>query len=510
MIGLLISIVLLTVAVMRLYNNAYKRPVNFPPGPPSLPLYGAYWLLLAKVYNNLAAACIKFSEEYKTKVLGMSIGAVPVVIVNDAKLIKEVLNREEFDGRMDIILGRLRSFWKKLGIFFTDGYFWQVQRRFTLRYMRDYGFGRRDEILETTIAHETKEMLNIVINGPKYHAENDMVRGDLIYLPHFFAVPFVNGLLQVFTRTTVPRSDYHALWDVARGALMFQRSSNDLGAALSFTPWLKDVMPRYSGYKGLREGNQRILDFLAKIVNEAVETHDESYDRHFLDMYIKKMKEEMKQQKRSTYSVDQLLLAFTDYMFPTASAVESVLTMLIERVLLNPGVQEKIHEEIDRVVGRDRMPTLNDRSNMPYTEACLREAMRIDSLVPLGVPHRAMRDTKLDGYDVPADTMVSVNYVALHMDKEIWGDPEVFRPERFIVNGQLKVNKDKSLPFGAGRRLCAGETFARQSMFQVFAAFMQAFYVSTADGKPLEDPATRIQGIITTIPNFWVRVTKRS
>lgn len=86
-------------------------------------MYGAYWLLLAKVYNDLAAASIKFSEEYKTKVIGIMIGKVPVVIANDSKLLKEVLNREEFDGRMDIILGRLRSFWKKLGKLLTEKHF---------------------------------------------------------------------------------------------------------------------------------------------------------------------------------------------------------------------------------------------------------------------------------------------------------------------------------------------------------------------------------------------------
>lgn len=61
----------------------------------------------------------------------------------------------------------------------------------------------------------------------------------------------------------------------------------------------------------------------------------------------------------------------------------------------------------------------------------------------------------------------------------------------------------------SGRRLCAGETYARQTMFQVFAGFMQAFSVSTADGKPLTKPAKRIQGIITTIPEFWVKATPR-
>lgn len=46
--------------------------------------------------------------------------------------------------------------------------------------------------------------------------------------------------------------------------------------------------------------------------------------------------------------------------------------------------------------------------------------------------------------------MVNLNYVTLHMSKEIWGDPEIFRPERFIVNGQIDLSKDKTLPFGAG------------------------------------------------------------
>lgn len=240
-----------------------------------------------------------------------------------------------------------------------------------------------------------------------------------------------------------------------------------------------------------------------------METHDETYDRHFLDMYITKMKEEMRQKDKTTYSVDQLILTCTDYTFPAASAVQFVLAILVERLLLQPEIQDKIHEEIDRVVGRDRLPNLDDRRNMPYLEACIRETMRYDTTVPLSVPHRAMKDTTIAGYDVPEGTMVSANLTMLHMNKELWGDPENFRPERFLKDGELDLASDKSLPFGAGRRLCAGETYARQSMFQVFAGFMQTFHVSTADGKPLLKPAKRIQGIITTIPEFWVKVTVR-
>uniref|UniRef100_A0A2H1VJP4 SFRICE005078.2 n=1 Tax=Spodoptera frugiperda TaxID=7108 RepID=A0A2H1VJP4_SPOFR len=165
--------------IIYLYKNAYNRPKNFPPGsfslgPPSLPIYGAFWIVLAHGFTDLASAFKKLGEKYQTKILGLYMGPVPTVVLNDPELIKEMLNREEFDGRMDIILFRLRSFWKKLGkfgIFFTDGYFWHLQRRFSLRYLRDYGFGRRSEELESVVATEVKEMIDLRISGPKYPVE---------------------------------------------------------------------------------------------------------------------------------------------------------------------------------------------------------------------------------------------------------------------------------------------------------------------------------------------------
>lgn len=91
----------------------------------------------------------------------------------------------------------------------------------------------------------------------------EIVKGDLVYMPFFFSVPFINGVVQVFTRSTLPRSDYHALWTLAKGTLIFQRNSTDMGGALSLTPWLKDVLPNYSGYNNLVKGNQVLLDFFS-------------------------------------------------------------------------------------------------------------------------------------------------------------------------------------------------------------------------------------------------------
>ncbi|XP_028177026.1 probable cytochrome P450 304a1 isoform X2 [Ostrinia furnacalis] len=509
MISAIIAAIAVPFIFAYFYKNAYKRPKNFPPGPPSLPVYGAYWIILATEFNNLSEAFRKIGQKYKSKIIGMFLGPFRTIVINDPGMIKDMLYHEDFDGRVDSIVMRMRSYWKKLGIFFTDGYFWHVQRRFSQRYMRDFGFGRRDQELECVLEGEIKEMIDMAVNGPKYPAEHELVKGDLVYMPHYFAAPFVNGLLHVVSRMTLPRAEYDALWKLARGALLFQRSSDDIGRALAQTPWLKNIIPNLSGYNALKEGNQALLDFYTQLIKEVMATQDDSYDRHFLDMYIKTMKED-NTKGRSTFSVDQLALTCADYTLPAASAVEAVLAILVERLLLQPEIQDHIHEEIDRVVGRGRLPNLDDRKDMPYTEACIRETMRLDTLVPLGVAHRAVVDTKFHGYDIPEDTMVTANYMILHHSKEIWGDPEVFRPERFIKNGKLDAALDKSLPFGAGRRLCAGETYARQCMFQVFSGFMQAFRVSTADGKPLKEPVKRLQGIINTVPDYWVRVTPRS
>lgn len=87
----------------------------FSSGPPKLPVYGAFWIVLAHAFEDLATAFRKLGERYNTNLVGLYMGPVPTVVINDPGLIKEMLNREEFDGRMDIILFRLRSFWKKLG-----------------------------------------------------------------------------------------------------------------------------------------------------------------------------------------------------------------------------------------------------------------------------------------------------------------------------------------------------------------------------------------------------------
>lgn len=87
--------------------------------------------------------------------------------------------------------------------------------------------------------------------------------------------------------------------------------------------------------------------------------------------------------------------------FPALTAIGAQSTFLFEICIKNPEVKKKIQCEIDEVVGQGRLPHLDDRANMPYTEACLRELMRYETLAPSSLPHRALHDTTFQGYTVP-------------------------------------------------------------------------------------------------------------
>lgn len=120
-----------------------------------------------------------------------------------------------------------------------------------------------------------------------------------------------------------------------------------------------------------------------------------------------------------------------------------------------------------------------------------------------------MKDTKVHGFSIPKGSVAFPSLFAFHQDKEIWKDPENFRPERFLdENGKLSLKKDISLPFGAGKRLCAGETFSRNTMFLCLTAILQNFDLKNPGEKLPELDATRC-GFIVGPEDYWIKFVPR-
>lgn len=214
MVSPVLVIIFVALFLYRCYKYCFYRPPNFPPGPPRIPLIGSYLFILLINYKDKHLAINKLCEYYKSKVIGFHTGNVLTVVANDPKSVREMLFKQEFDGRNDIVLARLREPHHNLkGIFFTDGPFWLQQRRFTLRNLRDFGFGRRHQNYEIEVIDEMKNLVNLIKDGPKYEHEKKYFKaGGDVCMPKALVGALGNCFLEVCAGERLSRADQHKLF----------------------------------------------------------------------------------------------------------------------------------------------------------------------------------------------------------------------------------------------------------------------------------------------------------
>lgn len=229
--------------------------------------------------------------------------------------------------------------------------------------------------------------------------------------------------------------------------MKFQANANEFGNLITSCTSARYLSPLLNNYHELRNSSMDMVEFIKEIVDDQIEKHESGENLNFLDTYIEEMKGKGTDGKDFVY--DQFIMVCTDLLFPALSAVEAQISFLFRTLLSRQDILNKIQAEIENVVGQCRLPNLNDRVHLPFTEATLRENMRFHTLAHAAVGHKALVDTKLGGFDIPKDTFVIANLHAFHNSKETFGDPENFRPQRFLdVDGNLSLKLDRSLPFG--------------------------------------------------------------
>ncbi|OCH91964.1 cytochrome P450 [Obba rivulosa] len=168
--------------------------------------------------------------------------------------------------------------------------------------------------------------------------------------------------------------------------------------------------------------------------------------------------------------------AGTMYGAGAESTFSAVLTFVLA-MALNPDKQRLAQAEIDRVVGMDRLPIIEDIPNLPYINAVIKETMRWNPSLPLGVAHRSSEDDVYEGYFIPKSTIVIPNVWAVAFEPNEKYDPHAFLPERFL-DDSLPVVDPSTWAFGFGRRICPGRFLAENSLFIFAVTLLSAFDIS--------------------------------
>ncbi|XP_055587549.1 probable cytochrome P450 304a1 [Uranotaenia lowii] len=513
----LLIAVLVGFLIYRVYRYMFERPSShFPPGPPRLPLLGGYPFLLALNYRHLHQAAAKLSQLYGSKLIGLYLGPLPAVIVNDYNTVRDVLTRSDFDDRPDLFMARLRDeHFQRRGIFFTDGESWREQRKFFVKTLHQYGFGRRSPEVEQDLQNGLEDLLDLLRNGPKHGHEQELVDNEGYALcPTVFFALFSNAMLRMLIGARLAREDQGVLFDVAKHAIAFHRHGDDYGMMLSYIPWIRHLFPLASKYELLREVNRKANAVVLSLAQKCEQSYDENDIRCFVDAYIKEIRKNgsaaSTNKEEFGFQYDQLVIGVADFLVPPLSAIPVKTCLILERLIQFPEVQQRMYNEINEVVGLNRLPTLDDRTELPYCEAVIREGLRIDTLVPSGIPHVATKDTDLNGYKIPKGTVIVNSLDYIHHQEDIFKNAHSFNPERFLSpDGKLSLDQDKSMPFGAGKRTCAGDQFARNALFLAITAIVQNFTFQLPGGRTCPDLEARETGVIRNSPDFKLKFVCR-
>ncbi|XP_059064873.1 cheilanthifoline synthase-like [Cryptomeria japonica] len=212
---------------------------------------------------------------------------------------------------------------------------------------------------------------------------------------------------------------------------------------------------------------------------------------------------------KSKLSDEEIAFNLHELFLPAVDSTSTAIEWALAYLITNPHVQEKAHQEISQAAGNgnDGYYSLEDLRKLPYVQSVVKETLRKESIAPLGMIHQTENECKVMDITIPAKSRVHFNLHSVNNDPEVWKEPEKLRPERFLGNNEVRM---AYLPFGTGRRVCAGMDVASVYVPITLASLLKSFEWGCAKEGSLPDLARDIQNVLMSMKYpLEARITPR-
>ncbi|XP_044518627.1 cytochrome P450 2C44-like [Gracilinanus agilis] len=445
------------------WSKGYKAR-RLPPGPIPLPILGN---MLQMDSKDRFTFFDKMSKKYGP-VYTVYVGLQRIVVLHGYEAIKEALIDQGDDFLNRAPLPIFEDILKGHGFFSSNGEKWRQNRRFSLMTLRNFGMGKRS--IEERVQEEAQCLVE----------ELWKTKGQFFDPTFILGCAPCNVICSILFNNRFNYDDETFL----RLMRMFNenfRLSNTLWVQLyNMYPSLIKHLP--GSHRTIHKNMGKVRVFIMDEVKKHQETLDPNNPRDYIDCFLIKMQQE-KLNPQSVFNYQELVATASNLFSAGTETIANTVRYGLLLLMKYPKIQAKVHEEIDRVLGSSRKPSMQDRVKMPYVDAVVHEIQRYIHLLPFGLPRLAVQDIHFQKYVIPKGTSVFPLLYSILYDRKAFPNPYEFDPENFLDKSGNFQKNDHFVPFSLGKRLCLGENLARMEVFLFLTTILQNFTL-----KPMVEP----------------------
>uniref|UniRef100_A0A914QV90 Cytochrome P450 n=1 Tax=Panagrolaimus davidi TaxID=227884 RepID=A0A914QV90_9BILA len=490
-----------SVFVYLFFHLSWKRK-NLPPGPIPIPFFGN---LHSFYFNDMDVQLQKWKKQYGD-ISTLWFGGQPIITLHDAPTILETFLKdgETYAARPnnmkwdDIIrLGRN-------GIVGSDGPKWRENRRFALHVFRNFGLGKN--LMQERVLEEVTHLITDISSDIKHGSKDISIQNGI----DLAVGSIINGITFGYRYGKEKEEEFFKVKKFAQ--YLISEIANPLFNIMNPDPEYYKKFPICSTYYKKYTGEiQKMKDHFFNLIDKHrkrinFDSNDEPTD--FVEAYMRHQYK-LKQDgiTDNNYDDAQLYATVLDLWIAGQETTSNTLAWLCIYLIQNPKIQQKLHKELEDIIGSDRIITLHDKNNLNYLNAIVAETQRYCNLVPINVPHRTTKATEIRGYKIPANTMITHQISTVLMDERYFPEPEKFMPERFLDKKGKFFQPTELMPFGIGKRACLGEGLARLELYLFTANIFNHFKLDYPSNKTTF--GNRLIGATITPVPFLCNVSKR-
>ncbi|KAI7729070.1 LOW QUALITY PROTEIN: hypothetical protein M8C21_023344, partial [Ambrosia artemisiifolia] len=435
-----------------------------PPGPRPLPLVGNLLSLDPELHTYFATVAKKYGPISRLW-LGKKLG----ILITSPELAREVLKLNDtiFANRDVPVAGIEATYGGNNIVWSPNGDQWRMLRKICVREMLG------NQVLDSVYALRRKEVRNTV-NYLYKNAGVPVNIGEQMFLT------VLNVLTGMMWGGTVKLEDRERL-----GA-EFRQLISELTGYLGM-PNLSDFYPGLARFdlQGVRK-NMKVLakrfdGIFENMIDQRRKMGSDHESKDFLQFLL-----ELKDRGDSNppFTIAHLKSLLMDMVVGGTDTTSNTVEFALAEIMSHPEILTKAQQELEMVVGKDNIVEESHINNLPYLYAIMKETLRFHAILPLLVPHCPSESCVIGGYMIPKGARVFVNVWAIHRDPTIWENPLEFKPERFLDGKWDHTGNDFSyIPFGSGRRICAGIGMAERMFMFLLGSIIHSFDWNLGEGK---------------------------